>query len=534
MRFKLILLSIIILAASLRFYSLGTIPPGLNLDEGSQAYDAYSFLLTGKDQWGKAFPVYLRSLGTFQSSLNVYLTIIPVYFFGPTIFSARFISALFGVLTVMFTFLIVNELNYPQKKGLVMISGLLVAISPWAVFFSRQAMEANIALGIFLASLILFILSLKKPQFLILASLLLGIDTYAYPGQRIISVLFLILFLFIFKNAFSNRKIVLIALTIFFLIQIPHILLIHTLAATRRLDQVNYWDHLNGNFIENCLYIIREFFSQFATYLSPKNLFFDPDPQQVRSIPDLSVFYSWMILPFFFGIKEFFKIIKDPVTKLLILTGLISLIPASLTREPFYTMRTLNYLWVVTIVISLGIYFIYQKLNLVIRCLFILSILLLSSVLLYSKYFVLLKYERGQNYAYPYIEVAKITEQLKDKKFVIDTYQGTTYPMIAYYKKYSPWEFQKINSIKNVNNYYNNIDYSYNQIVGNVEIRPIFWKSDICKEQILIGNNIAISSGQIAEHKLKLFHEFKDLTGEIILRAYETDPKGKGCDTKKH
>src|SRR3990167_8016256 len=94
---KIILfLAVLILSIFLRFYNLDNIPAGFNTDEASLGYDAYSILLTGKDQYGKAFPIFLRSFGAYQSPLYAYLTTLPVFLLGLSIFSVRFLSALFG------------------------------------------------------------------------------------------------------------------------------------------------------------------------------------------------------------------------------------------------------------------------------------------------------------------------------------------------------------------------------------------------------------------------------------------------------
>jgi len=47
---KVILVLIIALAFFLRFYKVTSIPPSLNWDETSIAYNAYSILKTGKDE----------------------------------------------------------------------------------------------------------------------------------------------------------------------------------------------------------------------------------------------------------------------------------------------------------------------------------------------------------------------------------------------------------------------------------------------------------------------------------------------------
>lgn len=48
-----VLLICLILAAVLRFWNLGSIPPHLRNDEASFGYNAYSILTTGKDEHGE-------------------------------------------------------------------------------------------------------------------------------------------------------------------------------------------------------------------------------------------------------------------------------------------------------------------------------------------------------------------------------------------------------------------------------------------------------------------------------------------------
>ena len=50
---KNILISILILAAALRLFGLTRYPAGLNADEAALGYNAYSLLLTGRDEHGQ-------------------------------------------------------------------------------------------------------------------------------------------------------------------------------------------------------------------------------------------------------------------------------------------------------------------------------------------------------------------------------------------------------------------------------------------------------------------------------------------------
>ena len=54
-RFSIV--GIILFAAVLRFWQLGQIPPSLYWDEASLGYNAYSILLTARDEHSKFIPV---------------------------------------------------------------------------------------------------------------------------------------------------------------------------------------------------------------------------------------------------------------------------------------------------------------------------------------------------------------------------------------------------------------------------------------------------------------------------------------------
>lgn len=528
-KFIITLTSIIILSAFLRFYQLDKIPTGLYEDEASQGYNAYSILLSGKDEYGKTFPIFIRSFGDFKSPLYTYLTIIPIFIFGPTIFSVRLTSAICGVLIVILTALITKKINANNK--IVCLSALIVGISPWAIFFSRSAIEANLALLFFLLSVLFFIESLKKPWLITIAAVLLAISTYAYHAERMMAWIFLPVFLWFFRKIFFDRKIILIiTILLFIFIQIPELILLTSPASLRRISKVNYWDYIlaNEQFPQSILTIVRKFFSQFSAYISPKNLFFEPDSQSVRSIPQLSVFFSWMIIPFFVGLIDGIKQMKSSNSTLLAIIGLVTLIPASLTGEPFYTLRILPLLWLLSVIIAIGCYKILLLIKIdFLRYLTIILILALSIWVIYTKYFILLKYERSGsiNYNYPLIEISKKTLEIPNKQFLIDNARGKQiYGPIAFYRQYNPFEFQKQNSLNDISKYYNTVDLPRKHVIDNVELRSIDWGKDPKRDQIIISDNQAVSPAQVIIHNLKQVFEFKDLTGNTVYTGYQTNP----------
>src|ERR1035437_741815 len=118
LNWKLFLLLIVLLAGILRFYQLGVNPPSLTWDEAAWGYNAYSLGVNGKDEFGRFLPYdYLESFGDFKPPMYAYLDIIPVKIFGLNEFSTRFPSALFGTLTVLFTFFLVKRIFWKSKNS---------------------------------------------------------------------------------------------------------------------------------------------------------------------------------------------------------------------------------------------------------------------------------------------------------------------------------------------------------------------------------------------------------------------------------
>src|SRR5687768_12237216 len=91
-----LLVVIMIVAAILRLWKLGSIPPGLTPDEASLGYNAYSILKTGRDEYGQLFPTVFKSFGDYKPGLYTYAVIPFVALFGLNEWTVRLPSALAG------------------------------------------------------------------------------------------------------------------------------------------------------------------------------------------------------------------------------------------------------------------------------------------------------------------------------------------------------------------------------------------------------------------------------------------------------
>ncbi len=167
------------LAFFLRFWRINANPPALNWDEVSHGYNAYSILKTGRDEWGRPWPLIFRAYGDYKLPLYIYLTVLPVKILGLNALAVRLVSALAGLGLVWLTYLLARLLW--KEKIWALLAAFLLALSPWNLFVSRMAAEANLAAFLLALGVWLF---LKK--YLGLAILVLGLAMEAYNAARVV------------------------------------------------------------------------------------------------------------------------------------------------------------------------------------------------------------------------------------------------------------------------------------------------------------------------------------------------------------
>ena len=283
---KFISVLIVLLAIFLRFWDLGNNPPGIYVDEAVQGYNAYSLGETGNDEYGKSFPIFLKSIGTYPSALYTYASILSIKLFGLTPFAIRFVSAISGVILVLLV-----------MKYLGIVPALVIAISPVFVFLSRGAFEPNFTLTIFMLGFFLAIKAKDKPKLLLPSFLLFSLSAYAYRAEQFLSVVFIAYFSFIYLKSKKARPFVIFSFTLASVALIPLFLISLTPGGISRSAGLI----VDSSLIEKITVFIRHYLA----YLSPNNLFSKPDPDLQRSFPELSTFYWFFFIPFYrLGILE--------------------------------------------------------------------------------------------------------------------------------------------------------------------------------------------------------------------------------------
>ncbi len=156
-----ILLTILGIGLILRLWQLGQVPATLNRDEAALSYNAFLLKETGKDEWGKQWPVALKSFGDYKL-IGYPITIISSFFlFGYSDFSVKFPSAFAGTILILLGYLWGRKiLKWSEVWSLLL--GFLIAVQPVFFFYSRIAFEANLALSLFAGSMLLYFSPAKR------------------------------------------------------------------------------------------------------------------------------------------------------------------------------------------------------------------------------------------------------------------------------------------------------------------------------------------------------------------------------------
>lgn len=550
----LIVFAAILIAVITRGYKLGSAPAGLYLDEAGQGYSAYSILKTGKDEFGKSFPVVFRSFTDFKTPVYIYLIVPLIPIFGLSAFTVRLPSFIFSIVTIPVLYLLINELGagLDQKIRLQiwsvsLISIILLSISPWHILFGRTNFECNVALFFFLTGCLFFYKSLKKPWLLILSALFFAIAIPAYHAQRVVTPITLLILFIRYRNTLLNKshlKYLIVGTILGFIISLPTLSIAGTPGFLARASGLNIFtvnkaagtlNDYHGPLepiVNNRIFLsMQEFSSLYVAYFSPRNMFILGDSGLRSSFPELGTFFIWQFPFYVYGLYLIVK--KKELGEFRFFTIiflLISPLPAAVTRDPYSTIRSLQIVIPLTIIISLGILETFNKLKRfnvpkTIFFMIFIGLITYSILKLYSSVIILNEHYRGEEWDYGWQEAANVIKTLgKDAQIVVDNSRNEPYIQLAFFLKEDPSTFQKDNFEVTPNEYYTNMNRNKDKKVLNIATHPIDWQHDLNENRYLIGDELAISLQQIKEHNLTLIKQIDFPDGNVALRIVETNP----------
>ncbi len=189
---------ILVVASALRLYKLGTVPFGLQQDEASIGYDAYTLANFGIDRNGYSWPVYPITWGCGGGSpLLIYLNVITIKLFGTGIVKLRLIPAVLGIATVLLLYLTLKIMFTGMKfrNEISLLGAFFLAVAPWHVIQSRWSLDSNIMPFNMMLPVYLFMLAVKKRSTLIycLSAAAFAVCMYSYGSATIVVPLFLVM-----------------------------------------------------------------------------------------------------------------------------------------------------------------------------------------------------------------------------------------------------------------------------------------------------------------------------------------------------
>ncbi len=217
----------LIIGTRIRVCLLDKYPGGLNQDEASAGYDAYSILKYGIDHNGRRYPRHLIAWGSGQNALYSYLAIPFIALLGNTALALRLPRAVLSSLTLYILFITLRK-RIGEKKALVF--SFFLIINPWHIRKSRWALESNIFPDLVLISSLLLAYGVfrKNYFFYYFSAILFGFSAYSYGTSYFFLFFFIIAFLvYLFVKKPRKRYHQIIYLGVRFVMVIPIILFLY-------------------------------------------------------------------------------------------------------------------------------------------------------------------------------------------------------------------------------------------------------------------------------------------------------------------
>lgn len=424
------LIGILALAACARLLWLAQIPNGFYADEASTGYDAFSLLVTGKDQYGAFLPFFARSFGDYNESLYRFFAVIPVRLFGLSEFSVRLPAAVIGTGTIFVLYLLVNELF--QNKRIALAAALLLAINPWHIQFSRVAFRSILFPFFFLLGLFFFLRGIKNPKNLLLALPIFALTLYTYAAARVFMPLFLIFLIILYwRELWEAKGYAIFSFGIFLIIFFAF---------------TWFWVSPEGMARADSLLILNpaEILQNYITYFDLQFLFLKGDRIIRHSPLNVGQLHHFELITFSVG---FFILIKDRNRRsfLLLVWLLLYPLPAALTSHA-HALRAIIGSPLFPIVSSLGLVTLLEFLQNKKRFIGVgfVCALIIGNCLFYAKVFYI-DYPQysARSWQYGLREAITLsTQEAYEQIYISDTF-FMPHIFVLFYTQFPPTEYQQ-------------------------------------------------------------------------------------------
>ncbi|MFZ3078458.1 MAG: glycosyltransferase family 39 protein, partial [Bellilinea sp.] len=208
---------------AIRLVGLAHFPIYFFTDEAIQTVTAADLIhnqFRGPD--GEFLPTFFKNGGQYNLSLSVYLQVVPTLLFGKSVFVTRAVSVWISLLAAL-------SIGMALKNGFgsrsAWVGALLLAVTPTWFLHSRTAFETVLAVSFYAGFLYCYLLYRQgKPGYLYAGVIFAALTFYSYsPGQVVIALTALLLFLSDIRYHWQQRKTVLRGVILALALAIPYL-----------------------------------------------------------------------------------------------------------------------------------------------------------------------------------------------------------------------------------------------------------------------------------------------------------------------
>lgn len=469
---KLLLAVILLVAFALRFYKVTSIPPSLNWDETSIGYNAYSILKTGRDEWGQFMPVHFKSFGEYKLPAQIYASIPAIAIFGLNELSVRITPVIYGTLTVLLLYLLVQELY--KKKEISLLAAFLLAVSPWHIQLTRGSFESSFSLFWFVMAVWFLIKGFKDLKWIVISMIPFVISVYTYNTARVFTPMFLFVFYLInAKYLIKNFKYALLGFLTFVILALPIVPFVLSGDAAARYKLVSITDDkgliprieerrnlsklpslvtklIHNRYTYNTFY----FSKNYVAHFTPDFFFINGAGHRQHHVQGVGELY-WIQAPFLlYGLYLLLRR-KDWTLKVLLPWLLLAFVPVSMTNDSIpNALRTLIAVPVYQIFSAVGLLGVWELLKSrkqKITLLLVVIILFLINFGIYlNNYFVKYPVNYSRDWQYGNKQVVEYIKNNQDKYdlIVFTRHYGEPHIFTLFNLKYDPAKFQNISNLE--------------------------------------------------------------------------------------
>ena len=180
-----------VISLGLNLFQKQTTQACMNADEAAHGYNAFSLLQTGRDEYGKPFPLRFQSFGEYKMPLYTYAIVPFVAIMGLTLDAVRTPNTLMSLLFPLAVYFL--AVNVFHKRSIGLLAAAITTASLGLHTIGRQGHEAYMSTAFLVVATAAFIRTLNKKAWLwtIVCAVTISLAMLSYQAARIYVVLML-------------------------------------------------------------------------------------------------------------------------------------------------------------------------------------------------------------------------------------------------------------------------------------------------------------------------------------------------------